>query len=158
MNAQEQAQLNQFLHQLVEVKLTEKNGEAEKIINDAIARQPDAAYLLVQKCLLQDQALQAARTQIADLQQQLQQKNTSGAGNSFLHNDPWATPNKSNGVPGADRYQIPSAQDNSGVSRMQPQHQGSSFGGRRSCRVVFIPRHRQSVGSSFLIVLGTGLS
>ena len=131
MNTQEREQLNQFLHQLVEVKLTEKNGEAENIINDALSRQPDASYLLVQRCLLQDQALQAAQAQITSLQQQLQQKTTASANNGFLNNNPWATAtNKGNGVPGAPDYRIPSssAQDTANYSRTAPQYQTPGFG------------------------------
>lgn len=110
MNTQESAQLNQFLQQLVEVKLYEKDNDAERLIRDAVARQPDAAYLLVQRCLLQNQALQAAQTQIADLQTQLLQKSSASAGNGFLNNDPWANPAKpAAGVPGADSYRVPQA-------------------------------------------------
>ncbi|MGR9054068.1 MAG: DUF2076 domain-containing protein [Gammaproteobacteria bacterium] len=126
MNTQERTQLSRFLQQLVEVKLAERNGEAEKLINDAVAQQPDAAYLLVQKSLLQDQALHVAQAQIADLQQQLQQKATAPAGSRFLHNDPWEAPVRDNRVPGAAGYRIPPA-DNAGVSQMPPQNQGPGF-------------------------------
>lgn len=107
MNTQEQKQLNQFLQQLVEVKLPEKDKEAQELITQAIAHQPDATYLLVQRCLIQDQALQAAQSQIADLQAQLQQQDTSSRKN-FLDNNPWAaTAHSNDGVPGASNYQMP---------------------------------------------------
>ncbi|WP_031435613.1 DUF2076 domain-containing protein [Methylomarinum vadi] len=129
MNTQEREKLSQFLQQLVDVKLTEKDQEADKYISSAISNQPDATYLLVQKCLIQDQALHAAQVQIADLQQQLrQQKNATASGSDFLHNDPWATPKKENSVPGADSYQVPSASDNANFSRMSPQNPGAGFG------------------------------
>lgn len=103
MNTQEQKQLNEFLQQLVDVKLPEKDQEAQELISQAIARQPDAAYLLVQRCLIQNQALQAAQSQIADLQRQV-----TGSGKNFLDNNPWAaTANSNDGVPGASNYQVP---------------------------------------------------
>ncbi|WP_446810663.1 DUF2076 domain-containing protein [Methylomonas sp. 2BW1-5-20] len=107
MNPQERNQLSQFLSQLNEVRLPSKDTEAEALIRDAVAKQPDAAYLLVQRALLQDQALNAAKAQIADLQSQLQ----NGAGaqrGGFLGNDPWAQPaSNSATVPGAGNYQVP---------------------------------------------------
>jgi len=133
MNAQEREQLNQFLQQLVNIKLAEKDNEAADLINASIAQQPDAAYLLTQRCLLQDQALQVAQAQIADLQRQLQQKNTSASNNSFLNDNPWApASSNTNSVPGASNYQIPStppAQDNAAYARPTPQNAGfgSSF-------------------------------
>ncbi|AMK75216.1 MULTISPECIES: DUF2076 domain-containing protein [Methylomonas] len=107
MNSQERNQLSQFLNQLSEVRLATKDAEAEALIGEAVAKQPDAAYLLVQRALLQDQALQAAKAQIAELQNQLQ--NIAVAQRSgFLGNDPWAQPaNNSGAVPGAGNYQVP---------------------------------------------------
>ncbi|MDD2738458.1 MAG: DUF2076 domain-containing protein [Methylomonas lenta] len=131
MNNQEQAQLTQFLNQLVEVKLTEKNAAAEAQILEAIARQPDAAYLLVQRSLLQDQALQTAQAKIIELQHQIQQSPAKQV-NSFLNGDPWApAPASSNGVPGANSYQIPNAPQapgNPAFSRAAAQNPGPGFG------------------------------
>lgn len=109
MNSQERNQLSQFLSQLSEVRLASKDAEAETLIDEAVAKQPDAAYLLVQRALLQDQALHAAKAQIAELQNQLQ--NAAGSQRSgFLGNDPWAQPvNNSGSVPGAGNYQMPRA-------------------------------------------------
>lgn len=107
MNSQERNQLSQFLNQLNEVKLAQKDAEAEALIRDAVAKQPDAAYLLVQRALLQDQALTAAKAQIAELQNQLQAGASPQRG-GFLGNDPWAQPaNNSGAVPGAGNYQMP---------------------------------------------------
>ncbi|QSA99992.1 DUF2076 family protein [Methylomonas sp. EFPC1] len=109
MNSQERNQLSQFLNQLNEVKLTQKDAEAEALIRDAVAKQPDAAYLLVQRALLQDQALTAAKAQIAELQNQLQ-AGASSQRSGFLGNDPWAQPtNNSGAVPGVGNYQVPRA-------------------------------------------------
>lgn len=109
MNSQERSQLVQFLTQLSDAQVASKDSEADTLIGQVFAKQPDAAYLLVQRALLQDQALNAAKMQIADLQNQLQ----SAAGsqrNSFLGTDPWApSAGNSGAVPGAGNYQIPRA-------------------------------------------------
>ncbi|WP_150049469.1 MULTISPECIES: DUF2076 domain-containing protein [Methylomonas] len=105
MNVSEREQLNAFLQQLTAVKTAGKDDEAERLINEALAKQPDSAYLLVQRCLLQDHALHAAQAQIAELQQQIQQRHQPG-GSGFLNNDPWAAP-AGGGVPGAAAYQMP---------------------------------------------------
>lgn len=106
MNAQERDQLNQLLNQLSEVKLAAKDEEAQTLINEAAARQPDAAYLLVQRTMLLEQALNSAKARIDELQNQLQ-KNQAAQNNSFLSNDPWAQASKAALVPGANNYQIP---------------------------------------------------
>jgi hypothetical protein len=49
MSPQETQMLQNFLDQLVQVKGTVKDPQAQTMIQDAYARQPDAAYLLVQK-------------------------------------------------------------------------------------------------------------
>lgn len=131
MNAQERDQLNQFLQQLAEVKLTSKDQEAETLIRDAMVRQPDAAYLLVQRCLLQDQALRNAQAQIAELQNQLQRHQPATSNSSFLNDDPWAPPSTGdNRVPGASAYQMPNrtAAANMNYAQAAPQNQSPGFG------------------------------
>ena len=99
MNIYEHQQLDRFLQQLIAVRLTEKDEEAERLISEAIMRQPDAAYLLVQKSLLQDQALQAAQAKINELQQQMQQQTLPAHSADFLNSDPWATASRSTAKP-----------------------------------------------------------
>lgn len=109
MNNQEREHISHFLNQLGEIKLAaqDKDLEAEQLIRTATANQPDAVYLLVQRALLLEQALQTAKGQIADLQNQLQNRQPAAVG-GFLDNDPWAqTAVKSRAVPGADRYAVP---------------------------------------------------
>ena len=137
MTKAEQEQLQQFLSQLTTIKLTEKDPAAESFILEALAKQADAAYLLVQRCLLQDQALQTAQSQITDLQNQLKQKQAQPQSNQFLNNDPWAlAANQSHtaNVPGASTYKIPNntanlnSQDYSKPMPQTPnQGLGSSF-------------------------------
>ncbi len=45
-----------------------RDGEAEALIKDLVARQPAAPYLLVQTVLVQEQALKAAQERIAELE------------------------------------------------------------------------------------------
>ncbi|HEY8158759.1 MAG TPA: DUF2076 family protein [Methylobacter sp.] len=129
MNTQERDQLNQFLKQLIEVKVTEKNTEADVMIREAAARQPDAAYLLVQRSLLLEQALNEAKTKISELQNQLQQNSAASSTGRFFGNDPWAqTPSKATAVPGAGGYPIPAASAGAGntpFSHVAPQTTGS---------------------------------
>jgi hypothetical protein len=109
MNNQEREQISRFLNQLGEIKLTAeaKDSEAEQLIRSASSNQPDAVYLLVQRALLLEQALQTAKGQISDLQNQLQSRQPAVMG-SFLDNDPWGqAAGKSRQVPGADRYAMP---------------------------------------------------
>lgn len=79
MTPQETQVLQDFLAQLTQVQSVAKEPQAASMIAAAVARQPDAAYLLVQRALLQDQALQAARAQIAQLQEQLQAERAHGS-------------------------------------------------------------------------------
>jgi hypothetical protein len=87
MTPQETQSLQDFLSQLTQVRGVGKDAQAEQLIGAALAQQPDAAYLLVQRAMLQDQALGAARSQIAQLQTQLQEARQSapaGNGGGFL--------------------------------------------------------------------------
>lgn len=72
MNPHEAQVLQDFLNQLTLARGIAKDPQADMLIASAVAQQPDAAYLLVQRALLMDQALNAAKTQIATLQSQLQ--------------------------------------------------------------------------------------
>lgn len=131
MNSQERDQLSQFLKQLTEVRLPTKDSEAEALIRDAVAKQPDAAYLLVQRSLLQEQALNNAKARIDELQNQLQ-NSQSGQRSGFLGSDPWAQPAANAApVPGAGNYQMPRY---AAQPQMQPQAQASGgvFGGGSS--------------------------
>lgn len=101
MTPQERDQLQHFLKQLSDAKAANKDAEAEQLIQQAIAHQPDASYLLVQRVLLQEQALNNAKQQISELQRQLQANQNQS---SFLGNDPWA---QAAAAPAASNYQPP---------------------------------------------------
>ncbi|MBM4200978.1 MAG: DUF2076 family protein [Gammaproteobacteria bacterium] len=112
MNSQEREDLSRFLAQLTEVRLAEKDREAESLISDAVARQPDAAYLLVQRAMLVEQALNSAKSRIAELQQGRRPESSNGEGGFLAGRNPWAPPHAVAGsgpVPGAGAYRIPPA-------------------------------------------------
>ena len=68
MNPQEYEALGSLLAQLVEIRGVKKDPEADVLIREAVTRQPDATYLLVQRTLLLRAALDEASRRIAALQ------------------------------------------------------------------------------------------
>lgn len=89
MNMQEREQLTTFLQQLTQAQAGAKDEEAQAMIASTFVRQPDAAYLVVQRALLLDSALQDAQTQVAQLKDQLGQQRPAAAGSSFLDATTW---------------------------------------------------------------------
>lgn len=89
MNIQEREQLVNFLQQLDQASAGVKDAEAQMLIASTLARQPDAGYLLVQRSLLQDNALQAAQAQIVNLQAELQQAKQGTTSPGFLDANAW---------------------------------------------------------------------
>ena len=83
MNTLEREQLSRFLEELTMARVSIKDPEAEKLVQEACVRQVDAPYLLVQRCLVLDQALQNAQAENARLQ------NAHGTGGSFLNANAW---------------------------------------------------------------------
>jgi len=88
MNSYENQALRNFLDQLVEVRGITKDPQAATLIDGAVKLQPDAAYLLVQRSMLLDQALDEAKAQIAELQA-AQSKGTGGSGGFLNSADAW---------------------------------------------------------------------
>ena len=70
MTLQESQLLQDFLDQLALVRGVRKDPEAQAMIQKALAQQPDAPYLLVQRAMLLEQALIQAKRQIAQLEGQ----------------------------------------------------------------------------------------
>jgi hypothetical protein len=85
MNLQEREQLNLFLQQLTQVQAGQKDAEADALIREACARQPDAGYLLVQRAMQLEHALESMKAQCSQLQAELD-KLSSGAQSGFLNN------------------------------------------------------------------------
>ena len=82
MNPQEKVQLEQFLQQLSSTQAGAKDSDANALIADSVKQQPDAAYLLVQRAMGLEMALQVAQKQMAEMQAQIDQTNQSNKPNS----------------------------------------------------------------------------
>lgn len=89
MNLQEREQLTTFLQQLAQAQAGVKDDEAGALIASTFARQADAAYLVVQRALLLDAALQDAQAQIAQLKIQLAQQRPGVPAPGFLDASSW---------------------------------------------------------------------
>lgn len=95
MNPQEKGQLEQFLDQLNSTQAGPKDSDANAMIAESAKRQPDAAYLLVQRAMGLEMALQIAQKQMAEMQTKIDQYNKpsgflSGI-NSWGRTEPVAT-------------------------------------------------------------------
>ena len=73
MNPQEKVQLEQFLQQLNSTQAGAKDSDANALIAESVKQQPDAAYLLVQRAMGLEMALQVAQKQMAEMQAQIDQ-------------------------------------------------------------------------------------
>ncbi len=133
MTPQERDQLTLFLKQLGEARVGAKDEEADKLIREMASKQADAAYLLVQRSMLVEQALNVAKAQIAELQGQVQRAQAGNRNPGFLGGgNPWAQSidggANSGGVPGAGSYQLPRSAAGAYAAPAAPQ-QGSLLGG-----------------------------
>jgi hypothetical protein len=79
--------LHDFLSQLIQARGIQKDPEADSLIQRAVAQQPDAAYLLVQRSLLLEQALKNAKGQVAQLENQL--RSAQQGDRRFLDPNAW---------------------------------------------------------------------
>ena len=91
MNPSDEKTLQDFLGQLIQARGVTKDPQADALIQRAVAEQPDAAYLLVQRALLVEQALGNAKARIAELERQT----TKGSG-GFLDANTWGNSAQSN--------------------------------------------------------------
>lgn len=91
MSPSDTQMLHDFLGQLVQARGIRKDPEADALIQRAVAQQPDAAYLLVQRVLLMEQALDSAKAQIAALESQLQQQQHQTSRGGFLDPYSWGS-------------------------------------------------------------------
>jgi hypothetical protein len=98
MNPQEKAQLEQFLQQLNSTQAGPKDSDANALIAESVKQQPDASYLLVQRAMGLEMALQVAQKQMADMQAQINQTNKPSSG--FLSGiNSWGRAAPSRGTP-----------------------------------------------------------
>jgi len=82
---QEQELLTSLTQKINQTQLQEKDPDAENLLGRELDANPDAVYILAQTVLVQNIALDQAKAQIAQLQQQLQQARQQPAhATSFL--------------------------------------------------------------------------
>ncbi len=87
MTAQEEQLLNSLVERVNQTQLQEKDPDAEALLNQGLSANPDALYILAQSVLIQNIALDQAKAQVAQLQQQVQQARQQPAhATSFLGN------------------------------------------------------------------------
>jgi hypothetical protein len=90
--------LNDLIGRVQQTQLTEKDPEAEQLLNQQLGRNPNSLYILAQTVLVQKYALEQAQAQLDQLRQQtqaLQQQpahTTSFLGNLLGHHDPAPPP------------------------------------------------------------------
>jgi hypothetical protein len=126
MTPQEESMLNDLIGRVEQTQLTEKDPEAEQLLNQRLGRNPNALYILSQTVLVQKYALEQAQAQLNQLRQQtqaLQQQpahTTSFLGNLLGHRDPAPPPPPPPPAYGAPPYGQP--------PYAQPWNQGASYG------------------------------
>ena len=108
MNTQEREQLTRFLQELKAASAGTKDGDAEQLIREACSHQPDASYLLVQRCLLLDQAVSTVQTENARLQREVETLRGGSSGN-FLNATAWGNSGARDATPQPGVRSAPSA-------------------------------------------------
>ena len=103
MTPQEQELLKQLTDRINQTQLQEKDPDAENMLGRELGANPDALYILAQTVLVQNIALEQAKGQIAQLQQQVQQARqqpahtTSFLGRLLGEKDPQPAPAQQSG-------------------------------------------------------------
>jgi uncharacterized protein len=93
MTPEEQTMLGDLIDRVMQTRLTEKDPEAEQLLNQQLGRNPDALYILAQTVLVQKYALEQAQAQLQQLQQAPQPARTNSfLGNLLGHHDPAPPP------------------------------------------------------------------
>jgi hypothetical protein len=90
MTPQEEAMLNDLIGRVQQTQLTEKDPDAEQLLNQQLGRNPNALYILAQTVLVQKYALDQATAQIDQLRQQpvpAPARTTSFLGNLLGHRE-----------------------------------------------------------------------
>lgn len=84
---QEEQLINSLVERVNQTQLKEKDPDAEALLNQGLGGNADAPYILAQSVLIQNIALDQAKAQVTQLQQQLQQARQQPAhATSFLGN------------------------------------------------------------------------
>ena len=92
MNPQERELIESVFGRLSQTANAPKDAEAQSLIAGHMARQPDAAYGMVQAVIVLESALKGAQAQIAELERRLSQSAAPAGGGGFLNGapNPWA--------------------------------------------------------------------
>jgi hypothetical protein len=100
---QEEQLLNSLVERVNQTQLQEKDPDAEALLNRALGPNPDALYIMAQTVLVQNIALEQARAQVAQLQQQQARPQpahaTSFLGSLLGHRDPDPVPPQPQYIP-----------------------------------------------------------
>ncbi len=121
MTPEERELLTSFLQQMAQARAEQKDPEADALIRDAAARQPDALYLLTQRALGLDYALNATQAQVAKLQTELDQlRQPAPARQSFIGDtNAWGR-SSSSAAPTASASLAASAASNADLAPLAP--------------------------------------
>ena len=154
MNLEEREQLTRFLQLLEQAQAGAKDPEAEALIRAAAARQPDAAYLLVQRVMQLEMSLLQAQAELAQLRQQAAEARTSGLPPSFFSGNAWGRRSAEAAAPAAAQAQAPvAAAAPVGVPQQaQPSRWGSGLMGTVASTAVGVVAGSmiaQGIGSLF---------
>ncbi|MFO1080550.1 MAG: DUF2076 domain-containing protein [Reyranellaceae bacterium] len=135
MQSQERDLITGLFGRLQPFEAQPRDGEAEALIKDSIARQPAAPYLLVQAVLVQEQALKAAQERIAELEAKANAPAAAPAA-GFLGSaprlGPWGTaPAQPAAAPPARSSMVPSTRSpmQAALAPQQPMMGGAGGGG-----------------------------
>jgi len=71
MTPQEESMLNDLIGRVQQTQLTEKDPEAEQLLNQSLGRNPNSLYILAQTVLVQKYALEQAQAQLAQQEDQV---------------------------------------------------------------------------------------
>src|SRR5258707_12684197 len=73
MTPQEQEMIGDLIDRVNQTQLTEKDSDAEKMLQQGLGKNPDALYILAQTVLVQKYALEQAQAQLAQAKAQIEQ-------------------------------------------------------------------------------------
>lgn len=153
MNPSDEKMLQDFLGQLVQARGVSKDPQAEALIARAVAQQPDAAYLLVQRALLVEQALGSAKNRIAELES----RGGKETGGGFLDANSWgnsAAPDRpSNPVPGIGQGGYQQAAP---AQAAQPARSGGFLGGAGGSMLGTVAATAAGVAAGSFLFHGIG--
>lgn len=154
MNPSDEKTLQDFLGQLVQARGVAKDPDADALIQRAVAQQPDAAYLLVQRALLVEQALGNAKARIAELENQ-----GGRSGGGFLDASQWgnsAQSRPSNPVPGIGQGSYQQNGPTGSVPQAQPAKRGGFLGGAGGSMLGTVAATAAGVAAGSFLFHGIG--